>query len=77
MEINNEMVNEISARLARAEERLAHIASKGDETAERMRTMELALTKYQGFWGAFVLIAGAIWVLFQFAWDHVKVRIGS
>lgn len=74
MEIPNDMIHEVSERLASAETKLEAIQKDLADTKTDVKALTLALSKYQGFWGGFVLVVGAVWILFQFGWEHFKAK---
>lgn len=77
---------EMQERITRVEERLEYLDKDAAERREeqrdaakdisdRLRSLEEALHKNQGFWGAVVLIGGAVATAATMFWDVVKVKL--
>lgn len=43
----------------------------GKDILSRLTQLETSMHKNQGFWGAVLLIGGAVWAATTFLWDHI------
>ena len=66
-------VESLAERIARIEQQVETLS----DIDLRLRAIEMSLSKYQGMWGAIMLIGGAIWAFTTFAWEHIRVKLGT
>jgi len=69
------MTISVEERLAVAEERITTLAGNSERILAKLEDMDRKLSRQSGFWGAVMMIGGALWAFLTFTWDHVATLI--
>jgi hypothetical protein len=75
MDIDNEMVLEMTERLVRAETHIEGLRSDMVEVKTLLSEINLQVAQKKGFWGAVITVGAAVWAFTTFAWDHLVTAL--